>query len=138
MFLDDVPINYFAVCIAALVYFIFGALWYAPFAFGHRWTKHEEETKEVHKVPHLLVSYICEFILNLIMAFVLAFFIEFSQAENYTDAFVVALWIWIGFVATTHFSAVLWSRKSVKSFFIHATFILAGLLLMSIPIIYFG
>ncbi len=138
MFLDDVPINYFAVFIAALVYFIFGALWYSPFAFGHRWTKHEVEKKEEHKVPHLIVPYVCEFILNLIMAFVLAFFIEFSQAENYTDACVVALWIWIGFVATTHFSAVLWSRKSVKSFFIHATFILAGLLLMSIPIIYFG
>jgi hypothetical protein len=136
MLLYDVPINYLAVFIAALVYFILGAIWYAPFAFGHRWYKHEQGKIEEHKISHQIGSYFCEFLLDLIIAFVLAFFIEFSQAEDYIDGFIVALWIWVGFVATTHFSAVLWSRKSVKSFFIHATFILIGLLLMSVPILY--
>lgn len=138
MLLYDVPIDYFAVFIAALAYFILGAIWYAPFAFGHRWSKHEEGKIEEHKTSHLIGSYVCEFILDLIIAFVLVFFIEFSQAEDYYEGLIVAFWIWVGFIATTHFSAVLWSRKSVKSIFIHAGFILVGLLLMSIPIIYFS
>lgn len=138
MFFYEVPINYFAVFIAAVLYFILGAIWYAPFAFGHRWHKHEDGKDKENKISHIIGVYVCEFILDVIIAFVLAFFIELTQAEDYLDGFVIALWIWVGFIATTSFSAVIWTRKSIKCFLIHSIFILVGLLLMSIPIFYFG
>lgn len=130
MFLEDVPVNYWAVGLAALAYFILGAIWYAPALFGHRWMKHEWRPEEgSQRVPQLL-AYIGEAVLSLILAYILALMIEVSDARQVLEGVVVALWIWIGFIATTHFSAVLWGRKTVKSFFIHAGFMLVGLLLM--------
>jgi hypothetical protein len=139
MFLDDVPVSYFAVLLAAIVYFIIGSIWYAPFIFGNRWMKYEEA--KLQEPPHYyhlshIASYIGEFIISLIIAYVLALFIEISQAEEMIEGVIIALWVWIGFIATTHFSAVLWGRKTVKSFFIHAGFMLVGLIAMGTVIMF--
>ena len=133
--LEDVSINYLAVALGALVYYILGAIWYAPDFFGHRWVKHDEVVKE-QKHTWKTGAYVGELVVDLIIAYVLALFIKLSGAEKIVDGVIVALWVWIGFVATTQFSAVLWTRKTVKSFFIHACFMLVGLLAMSATIMY--
>jgi hypothetical protein len=141
MFLDDVPVNYLAVLIAALVYYVIGAIWYSRFLFGNRWMKHHENEIPVEpQQKHILCcigSYVGEFIISLVLAYVLALFIELSQAEEVVEGVIVAIWVWIGFIATTHFSAVLWGRKTVKSFFIHAVFMLLGLIAMGAVIMAF-
>jgi hypothetical protein len=140
MFLDDVPVNYFAVLAAAIAYFVIGAIWYAPCCFGHRWMKrHENEPPvEIEKnVLSYIGSYVGEFIISLIIAYVLTLFIQLSQADGVVEGITVALWVWIGFIATTHFSAVLWARKTLKSFFIHAGFMLLGLITMGAIIMLF-
>lgn len=143
MFLEDGPINYLAILMAAITYFIIGAIWYAPGVFGNRW-KHEGEGHDEcahslseHPKCRRIGSYIGEFIIALIMAAILNLFIQISLADEVREGLLVALWIWIGFIATTHFSAVLWGRKTIKSFFIHAGFMLVGLLAMGAVIIIF-
>lgn len=141
MFLDDVPVNYLAVLLAAIVYFVIGAIWYSPYIFGDRWMKHEESIPNEppqHYLLHRIGSYLGEFIISLIIAYVLTLFIQISQAEEIVEGVSVALWAWIGFIATTHFSAVLWGRKTVKSFFIHAGFMLVGLIAMGAVIMSIG
>jgi hypothetical protein len=125
MFLDDIPINYTAVLVAAIIYYIIGLIWYSPWIFGNQWGRHEE-----HSSTYQIASYIAEFIISLIIAYVLALFIEISGAEEIVEGVTTALWIWVGFIATTHFSAVLWGRKTIKHFFIHACFMLIGLIAM--------
>lgn len=139
MFLDDVPINYLAVFFAAIVYFVIGSIWYAPLLFGNQWGRHAEKLEETgeHYYLHKVGAYVGEFIISLIMAYVLALFIEISQAEEVVEGVTVAFWVWIGFILTTHFSAVLWGRKAIKHFFIHASFMLVGLLAMGTTIMYF-
>lgn len=141
MFLDDVPLNYIGILLAAVVYFIIGAIWYAPNVFGNRW-KHDGEKGEDSHVRHCSIccrigSYVGEFIIALIIAYILSLFIEISQADEIGECLLVALWIWIGFIATTHFSAVLWGRKTIKHFLIHAGFMLIGLLAMASVISHF-
>jgi hypothetical protein len=139
MFLDDVPVNYMAVIIAAVAYFILGAIWYAPTMFGSRWMKHEWGQQEQKSHFPRILAYLGEMIIALMMAYILALFIEITHATDMLEGVVVALWVWLGFIATTHFSAVLWGRKTLKSFFIHAGFILLGLLIMGtlIPLLKF-
>lgn len=141
MFLDDIPINYLGVFFAAIAYFILGAIWYAPGVFGHRSLKHDHDDSQFsaahRQFPKTLNSYIGEFFISLVIAYILALFIEISQAEHLAEGLTVAFWIWIGFIATTHFSAVLWSRKTIKSFFIHSSFILVGLLAMAAILMFF-
>jgi hypothetical protein len=144
MFLNDVTVDYMAVFAAALVYFILGAIWYAPCLFRSRCCikhdeSHPEEPPQACKMDSTtckIGSYIGEFVLDLVIAYVLAIFIEVSQATEIIEGIMVAIWIGIGFVATTHFSAVLWGRKTLKSFFIHACFMLVGLTAMGATIIY--
>ncbi len=140
MFLDDVPINYMGVAVATIIYYVIGLIWYSPWIFGNQWGRHEESVKEnqEHFYSHPFVSYLTEFVISLIIAYVLAVFIQISQAEEIVEGITIAFWVWIGFIATTHFSAVLWGRKTVKHFLIHAGFILVGLMAMGAIITYFG
>lgn len=139
MFLSDVSVTYSAVLIAALVYFILGSIWYAPFLFGHRSVKHDEACPTDKECCGChVISYAGEFILDLVIAYILAVVIQLSQATEITEGMSVAIWMWIGFVATTHFSAVLWGRKTLKSFFIHACFMLIGFMAMGATLIYFS
>lgn len=141
MFLNDVPINYLGVLLAAIAYFIIGAIWYAPSVFGSRWMRHEKAQigflAEQPSSSHI-GSYAGEFIIALVMAYVLSLLIQVSLADEVVEGIAIALWIWTGFIATTHFSAVLWGRKTLKSFFIHAGFMLVGLIAMGSIIMYFG
>jgi threonine/homoserine/homoserine lactone efflux protein len=138
MFLDDVPINYWGVLVAAIVYFIVGCIWYSPLLFGNQWGRHDEKLETKHGYLRQASSYIGELIISLIIAYVLALFIQISQANEIVEGITVALWVWIGFIATTHFSAVLWARKTIEHFFIHASFMLVGLIAMGAVIIYMG
>jgi hypothetical protein len=131
MFLEDIPVNYLAVVLAAVVYFILGAVWYSPKVFGSMWMKHNPSVvpSETNRT-NMIVAFIGEAVIGLIMAYILAVFIRISQADAVIKGIVVSLWIWLGFIATTHFSAVLWGRKSLINFFIHAGFLLTAILLM--------
>lgn len=137
MYIYDMPLNYLGVIIAAIVYLILGSIWYLPSLFGKHCVKTEEVPQKECTLSHTIGIFAGEFVLDLVMAFVLAIFIQISQAENYVEAMIIAFWAWIGFVATTHFSAVLWGHKPLKNFFIHAGFMLIGLLAMSLVIYYF-
>ena len=130
MYLENVPVNYLAVALAAAAYFVLGAIWYSPAVFGSRWMKHAWGQEEIQKSTPKAAAYIGELIISFILAYILTLFIEIAQARKLLEGIVVSLWIWVGFIATTHFSAVLWARKTLKSFFIHAGFMLFGLLLM--------
>lgn len=144
MFLDDVSVTYSAVIVAAIVYFILGAIWYAPFFFGHCSAKHDEacpvdkegKDKGCQECGCKIVAYVGEFILDLITAYILAVVIQLSQATEIAEGISVAIWMWIGFVATTHFSSVLWGYKTLKSFFIYACFMLLGFIAMGATLIY--
>jgi hypothetical protein len=150
MYLDDVPMNYLGVLLAAIVYFIIGFIWYAPFAFGSKRERHDDKSgtpthagcstckSEPGSYACKIGSYIGEFIIALIIAYVLALFIQISQADEVVEGIAVALWIWVGFIATTHFSSVLWARKTLEHFFIHAGFMLVGLIAMGAVIMYMG
>ena len=129
MFLEDIPVHYLAVVIAAAVYFFLGAVWYSPQVFGKILIKHDPAHPEA-KQPHMILSLIGEAFIGLIMSYILALFIEISNADMVIKGVVVSLWIWLGFIATSYFSAVLWGKKSLINFFVHAGFLLTALLLM--------
>jgi hypothetical protein len=126
--LFDIQINYMAVIVAALAYFILAIIWYSPQVFGEELVHHEIINR--NRMPSSILAYIGEFIVDLIMAFVLALVIEFARVDTSLEGLKIALWMWIGFVATTHFCDVLWGRKSLTSYLISGGLILVGLLVM--------
>lgn len=132
--LFDVQINYLAVLIAAIVYFILNLIWYSPQVFGKELVHHEIINKS--RIPSTIGSYIGEFIVDLILAFVLALVIEFARADTSLDGLKVAFWVWLGFIATTHFCDVLWGRKGFISYLFTVGLILVGILIIGAIIPY--
>lgn len=122
--------GFIGVLVAAVVYFFLGGVWYSQKLFGPYHMKHHHEGTDPAQMKCGTSSLIGEFILDLIMAYVLAIFINFAGGKNWSDGLLVGLWVWIGFVATTQLSAVIWAKKSVMSFFVTAGFVLVGLLVM--------
>lgn len=145
MFLENIPVYYPGILIAAVVYFVLGMIWYAPDIFGNQWKQELEKKDGSFSLPERhqsifsrIFAYMGEFILSLIIAYILSLFLRIIRADEYMEGIIIAFWIWIGFIATTHFSAVLWGRKTLKNFFIHSSFILLGLIAMALVIIFFN
>ena len=57
MYLENLPVNYLAVGLAAAAYFVLGAIWYSPAVFGNRWLKHECGQEEM---PRTALRYAIE------------------------------------------------------------------------------
>lgn len=130
--LEHIHVNSFAVILAAAAYFLLGALWYSPKLFGQCWS---HEAGVVPCKGHSFFSYVGEFIVDLVIAYVLAIILHIFNVSLITEGLAAALWIWVGFIATSHISAMLWGKKTFKSFVINGGFSLIGLLLMSVILV---
>lgn len=131
-------INILAIFVAATAYFLIGMLWYSPWLFGSCCHHEIAKPEEGCKTTCFIKAFIGEFILDLIIAAVLGFFIFISGASTYLEGILLVTWIWVGFIATTHLSGVIWGTKTLKSFFVHSLFVLVGLIAMSSVIIALG
>lgn len=124
----DITINFLGVLIAAAAYFLLGTLWYSQKVFGDVWKRHEGLHPETYR-PRV-GAYIGEFVIALIIAYVMAALLYLTRTEGAVEGLILAFWVWLGFIATTQISAVLWSKKTFKGFLIHDGFILLGFLLI--------
>lgn len=102
-------LNYVAIVIATVLQFIVGAVWYMPI-FGKVWgTIHgfdrlapEEQTNAQKGMGPYLVL---QFVVTLVTTYVLALFV--SELSSEWHAFGAAGFLWLGFVAPTQASAVM-------------------------------
>lgn len=142
MFLDDVPVNYWGVLVAAILLYVLGALWYSPLLFGDCCIKNDEPLQPGDKEKSCcygkIGAYIGEFICSLVIAFVLALFIAVSDAEKIVEGIAVAIWAWLGFIATTHLSNVFWRQRTFKHYLVHVSFLLIGFIAMGAAIMWMG
>lgn len=102
-------LNYVAIGVATVLQFIIGAVWYMPI-FGKVWgTIHgfdrlapEEQTNAQKGMGLYLVL---QFVVTLVTTYVLALFV--SELSSEWHAFGAAGFLWLGFVAPTQASAVM-------------------------------
>ena len=118
------------IVVAALMYLL-GWFWYSPKVYGKLWCKSHNIECDVAKKPPLkkMVSF---FIVCLVMAFVLACFIINFNIDTATKALFFGFWIWLGFIATTMYGGVIWSKKPLTAYFINSGYYLVGILAMSV------
>ena len=100
-------INYAAVAVSALAYWLLGGLWYSPLLFARPFVA-------------LLIS--------LLLAYVLAHFVRFTGAETARTGLLAGFWLWLGFVATTNLETVLFEGRPLGLYLINNGYHLVGLL----------
>jgi hypothetical protein len=116
--MNQVQVDLFSVLIAAIVYMVVGFLWYSKWLFGPTWLKLSDMKKADMKHPGKATFYGA--INALVIAYFLAFFESYLGVTTVTDGMFVAFSIWLGFVATTQISPVIWCKASPKLFLITA------------------
>lgn len=116
------------VLIAAVLYMIIGMVWYSKYLFGPAWLKlcgmKESEMKKNKQ------AILWGFINALVIAYFLAFFEDYLGVTTVSDGMFVGFCVWLGFVATTQISAVIWCATPFRLFMINTGAKLLSLLVM--------
>jgi uncharacterized protein DUF1761 len=90
-------VNYYAIVIAAIVAWLFGAAYYA--ALGKAWMKAARLDPE--SIRMTAGPFIVSFVAELIMAWMLAGLLGHLGVFTLASGVVTALFVWFGFIATT-------------------------------------
>ena len=114
----DIPVNYVAIVVAAIVSFAFGFLVHGP-VLGKVWmglmeitpADMEKGKKDMEKKMPLYMG--AAFVQQLVIAYVTALFVYMAYATTVADALILAFWIWLGYVATFHLNTVLWEKRAL-------------------------
>ncbi len=131
----EVTINYLAVLLAAIASMIIGAAWYSPLLFGNLWMNLsgiKKEDIEKAKQKGMAKNYAITFVSSLVMSYVLSHFVRYVEATDILGGITLALWLWLGFIATVTLGSVLWEGKSLKLYILNNGHNLLSLAVMSI------
>ena len=121
--------NYAAVFIAAVAYWLLGAVWYGVL-FSKPWMALENITMEQAKSMNPVLPYVITFVLNLLIAYSLAQICIWRNANTVGRGASVGVLLWIGFVGPIAFTTYMYEMRPKELFAINEFFPLAGLVLM--------
>jgi hypothetical protein len=96
-------VNWLAVIVSAIAYFILGALWYSPLLFANLFVKYRGVPAEQLQSQGQPIEYLLTFIGDLVMALVLAILIKAAAAGTLLDGIVVGVVVAAGIAATSTF-----------------------------------
>jgi hypothetical protein len=126
-------VNYAAVVVCAVVYWLLGAVWYA-LLFAKPYVALENLTAEQLKGANPILPYIVTFFLNLLIAFVLAQICIWRNANTAARGGAVGILLWIGFVGPITFTTYMYEFRPMELFAINQFYSLVGLFLMGLII----
>jgi hypothetical protein len=121
--------NYVAVFVAALAYWLLGAVWFA-LLFSKPWMALEHITPEQASGMNPIAPYIISFILNLVIAFVLAQLCAWRNANTAARGAALGILIWIGFLGPVTYTTYMYEMRPKQLFAINEFYSLVGLCLM--------
>jgi hypothetical protein len=114
----EIPMHWLPMLIAVGIRVILGMIWYSPAVFGPSFMRltgcSEEEMK-----ARLPVAITTDIIGAVIMTFILAHAVYYAGATSWGTGIAVGLFNWLGFIAVTHFSLVMYEKRPFKLFLIN-------------------
>ena len=114
--MEGIQIDWVIITIAAVLNLVIGYCWYSHWLFGKLWMKLSHMSERETKSDKASILY--GFINSLVIAYFLAFFEGYLGVTTVTDGMFIGFCLWLGFVATTQISSVIWKKRPLKLFFI--------------------
>ncbi len=128
--LEGANTHYTVILVAAVLQMILGTFWYSSQCFGGKWAEINEFDVSLIK-PNAL-QYLGGFVNALIRSWVLGYMLVFFGVTTILGAISFSFWAWLGFVATTQFSGVIWAKKPISAYLIDIGYFLAAFLSMGL------
>ena len=122
-------LNWWAILLSALVYFIIGMTWYSPLLFGNIWMKLSGIKMDKNKKPNMTKPIIVAILSNLVLVFVLSNLNSLLGYASFMEGAWLGFFVWLGFVAPIAIEKILWEGKPVKLYLINVIYHLVGLLI---------
>lgn len=127
--METIPVNWWAVLVAAAIKFVVGSIWFAPPVMGRLWQA-AAGVSEADVKGGLAKAIPVDIIANLIMAYVLALIIGYVGATTIGQGVLVGLLVWVGFVATVTIGVVIYEQRPFKLFLINNAYLLVTIVVM--------
>jgi uncharacterized membrane protein len=127
--MEGLQINFPAVVVAALARVVLVSLWWSPLLFLNPWMKLTENTRETMK-SGMAKGTAFAIAGSIVMAVVLDYVLQRVQARSTAEGAAAAFLLWLGFVAVTMLSSVIYERKPFRLFLINCGFQITALLIM--------
>lgn len=121
--------NYLAVIVAAIAYWLLGAIWYGV-VFGEAWMALEHMTEEQARSMNPVLPYVITLVLNVLIAYALAQICIWRNADTLGRGASVGVLLWIGFVGPVTFTTYMYEMRPKELYAINQFFPLAGFVLM--------
>ncbi len=121
--------NWAAVIVAAVVYWVLGALWYTVL-FGKAWIMYEHITDAQMRGPQPIYPYIVSMLLNVVIAFMLAQICQWRNATTAGRGAAVGALLWLGIVGPITYTTYMYEMRPKEIFAINEFYPLAGLIVM--------
>ena len=121
--------NYLAVIVAAIAYWLLGAIWYGV-VFGETWMALEHMTEEQARSMNPALPYVITLVLNVLIAYALAQICIWRNADTLGRGASVGVILWIGFVGPVTFTTYMYEMRPKELYAINQFFPLAGFVLM--------
>jgi hypothetical protein len=121
-----VHIDFITALIASVVSMILAFVWYSPFLFGNLWIKLTQNKNAKMPMSKMFFALINTFI----QAVFLHIIVSYMGATSFWDGVIVGFIVWLGFVATTQFSGVLWGKKPFALYLLDNGFWLISFIVM--------
>jgi len=126
-----------AVLIAAVASMVLGAFWYSPAGFGKKWMKLagiSDKNIEKHK-GDMWKFYLTTFISAVITAYVIAALLKVTGAQSILEATGVAIFVWLGFVATTTLGSVIWEQRPFELYLLNNSFTVVNYIIVTLILV---
>lgn len=121
--------NYPAVLVAAIAYWLLGAVWYGAI-FSKSWMDLEHMAAEQARAMNPVLPYVITFLLNLLIAYSLEQICIWRNANTVGRGTSVGVLLWIGFVGPVTFTTYMYEMRPWQLFAINEFYPLFGFALM--------
>ncbi|MDB2613899.1 DUF1761 domain-containing protein [Chlamydiales bacterium] len=114
-------IHWLPIVVMAVIWVIFGAIWYSPQVCG-KLKMSCCSGKDDKCSSNCVQNWVGALVVAFISTFAISLFVQHTGAKTFLDGMIVGFWLWLGFVATTHFQKVLWEKHNMKTFLVDAVY----------------
>lgn len=125
-------INFLAVLVAAVAYWILGALWYSPLLFSKPWARYVNFQEEWRN--NMMMSMILSFIGFFITCFTVAVLVSHLVYPDLVRSIKIAVIAGIGLTAVPIWINSLYSKRPIGLFLIDAGYHFLGIVIAAIII----
>ena len=122
-------INIWAALVAAVVYWLLGAVWFT--IFSNAWLASIGKTMEqLQGAVNAGIAYSIALVCNLIIAYVLGWVVIRTGEQTAVRGITIGALLWVGLVGTTIGTAFIFEGRSLEGFVLTAGYPLVGMLVM--------